>query len=245
MAGFVYVMSNPAFTGLLKIGQTNKDPEVYRKEELDTTGVPAPFKVEYYVFSDNYINLELKVHSALSEYRPINHKEFFECSIPIAIKKIRELGKDTIKYEQLNYVFPRKSKPKPKRKPKLIDRRDEESLEEFDARVKREYLEEIIKAKRIRRGKKIVKLKKGKKETLKAFDARVKSAYLEEIKIAKENRKEKTYVPPKKKKTISKTQHVHIEAKQSDIKAKQSNNGNWAGFGLLVVAAIAIYYFLS
>ena len=44
----------------------------------------------------------------------------------------------------------------------------------------------IIKAKRIRRGKKIVKLKKGKKETLKAFDARVKSAYLEEIKIAKE-----------------------------------------------------------
>jgi hypothetical protein len=41
MAGFVYVMSSPAFSGLLKIGQTNRDPEAYRKEELDSTGVPA------------------------------------------------------------------------------------------------------------------------------------------------------------------------------------------------------------
>ena len=208
MAGFVYVMSNPAFSGLLKIGQTNRDPEAYRKEELDSTGVPAPFKVEFYVFADNYIELEYIVHRALSEYRPNTSKEFFDCSIPIAIEKIRELGGDNIKYEHLNYVFPpkpkkRKPKPKPKPtpKPKLIGRRREgETLKDFDARMKRENLEAIKKAKAKRKGKK--------------------------------------YINPKKRKTYNKTQHI-------DIKAKDSDNDNWAGYGLLVVAAIAIYYFLS
>ena len=38
MKGYVYVMSNKSFEGLLKIGMTEKDPEARRKE-LQGTGV--------------------------------------------------------------------------------------------------------------------------------------------------------------------------------------------------------------
>ena len=46
MLGFIYIMSNPAHPGLLKIGQTSKDPLVRRKD-LSTTGVPEEFVIEY------------------------------------------------------------------------------------------------------------------------------------------------------------------------------------------------------
>ena len=75
MAGFVYIMSNPAFSGLLKIGMTNKDPDVYRKEELDVTGLPEPFKVEYYVYANDYTTLEKDIHRHLDEYRPNKGRE--------------------------------------------------------------------------------------------------------------------------------------------------------------------------
>ena len=45
--GFIYIFSNPSFKdGMIKIGQT---AEVYkRKSELNSTGVPTPFKTEFY-----------------------------------------------------------------------------------------------------------------------------------------------------------------------------------------------------
>ena len=37
-------MSNPSFSdGRIKIGKSNRDPDTYRKDELDSTGVPEPF----------------------------------------------------------------------------------------------------------------------------------------------------------------------------------------------------------
>ena len=53
MAGFIYIMSNPAFPNLLKIGKTSKDPTSNRINELNTTGVPYPFRCEYYAFVTN------------------------------------------------------------------------------------------------------------------------------------------------------------------------------------------------
>ena len=55
MAGFVYVMSNPAFDGRVKIGKSIKDPTADRVSELNnTTAVPEPFKVEYYCYVENF-----------------------------------------------------------------------------------------------------------------------------------------------------------------------------------------------
>ena len=50
MLGFIYIMSNPAHPGLLKIGQTSKDSLVRRKE-LSTIGILYLSKKE--VFNNN------------------------------------------------------------------------------------------------------------------------------------------------------------------------------------------------
>jgi hypothetical protein len=100
MSGFVYVMSNPSFVGsTLKIGMSERDPTVFRSDELYSTGVPQPFKVEYYAFVDSPMELEQKVHRLLGQYRPNANREFFECDISLAVETIRANAK--IKYEEL------------------------------------------------------------------------------------------------------------------------------------------------
>ena len=90
MAGFVYVMSNPSFSdGQIKVGKSSKDPREERADELYTTGVPQPFKVEYIAFAEDYDNIEKRVHSELSSFRTNKSREFFSCSIPASISKIR------------------------------------------------------------------------------------------------------------------------------------------------------------
>ena len=51
--GYVYVMINPSYEGLVKIGKTTKDPEERAKELSSATGVATPFIVVYKrVFND-------------------------------------------------------------------------------------------------------------------------------------------------------------------------------------------------
>ena len=59
MSGFIYVMTNPAFPDLIKIGKSQKDPTTDRVNELNQTGVPEPFKVEYYAFVGDENKFEL------------------------------------------------------------------------------------------------------------------------------------------------------------------------------------------
>jgi hypothetical protein len=100
MSGFVYVMSNPSFVGsTLKIGMSERDPTVFRSEELYSTGVPQPFKVEYYAFVDSPKELEQKIHQLLDRYRRNSSREFFECDVSLAVETIRENA--TIKYEEI------------------------------------------------------------------------------------------------------------------------------------------------
>ena len=98
-------MTNSSFRdGTIKIGISKHDPSSHRASELYTTGVPEPFKVEYYAFVENYERLEQIVHSSLSDKRPNKNREFFNCSVPEAIVVIRNYG--TIKYEEVKYKSP-------------------------------------------------------------------------------------------------------------------------------------------
>ena len=45
-AGLIYVLTNEAMPGLVKIGITGSDPNS-RADQLYTTGVPVPFTVEF------------------------------------------------------------------------------------------------------------------------------------------------------------------------------------------------------
>lgn len=78
-SGFVYVLSNPAFPGVVKVGVTSKHP-AERASELQTTGVPCPFKIEMAIYSEYAREIELAVHEHLSEKRVAMNREFFQVS---------------------------------------------------------------------------------------------------------------------------------------------------------------------
>lgn len=97
-------MSNPSFAdGRIKIGKSDRDPTT-RKEELETTGVPEPFIVEYYAFVEDHHRLERELHRYFSSFRPNKNREFFTCSIPEVINVVRD--KSVILHEKVNYKSP-------------------------------------------------------------------------------------------------------------------------------------------
>ena len=108
MAGFVYIMSNPAFPNLLKIGMTTKDPATFRVDELNSTGVPRPFKCEYYAFVDDHERLEKMVHTALRHDRENDQREFFAVGCAKAINVIRDQANSLamLKHEEVFYISP-------------------------------------------------------------------------------------------------------------------------------------------
>jgi hypothetical protein len=129
MAGFVYIMSNEAFKdGLLKIGMSSSDPTEFRRDELYTTGVPSPFKVEYFAFVDDHERIEKKVHRQLKDKRPNYQREFFACTVPEAIILIRELA--VIHYEKVLYQSPEEIE---------IERKRQEWIE----KQRKEYLRKL------------------------------------------------------------------------------------------------------
>ena len=79
--GWIYCMSNPSMPGLVKVGQTGKDPRE-RASELYTTGVPTEFRLEFAKKVRDYTQKEKQLHTLLAKLyeRPNNSREFFRCS---------------------------------------------------------------------------------------------------------------------------------------------------------------------
>jgi len=115
MIGFIYIMSNPAYKGLIKIGQTSKDP-IVRRKYLNTTGVPEPFVIEYQALVDDYRRQEKYIHQNLQKYRHKNDREFFKVSVPEAILAIQTQCDDKILWEHSFYATPEEIKEALKKK---------------------------------------------------------------------------------------------------------------------------------
>ena len=90
MSGIVYILSNPAMDGLVKIGKTARDDVGIRLKELFGTGVPFPFKCEYAVTTDKADEVEAALHKAFQPNRVNPSREFFaiEPHQPVAILKL-------------------------------------------------------------------------------------------------------------------------------------------------------------
>ena len=84
--GWVYVLSNPAMPGILKIGFSTKDP-IVRAAELEGTGVPAPFVVEYDALVFEPRAVEQATHERLSAHR--TNKEFFQVTVATAVAAVQ------------------------------------------------------------------------------------------------------------------------------------------------------------
>ena len=65
--GWVYVLSNKAMAGLVKVGYSMRDPTIRAEEISNSTGVPLPYIVSYraLVVSPNHV--EQDVHLALDD----------------------------------------------------------------------------------------------------------------------------------------------------------------------------------
>ena len=75
--GIVYVLKNPAFPSLVKIGITTRSEVQIRMSELYTTGVPLPFECAYAGKVDNVKKVEAALHQAFSNSRVNPSREFF------------------------------------------------------------------------------------------------------------------------------------------------------------------------
>lgn len=78
--GYVYVLTNPAMPGLVKIGRTRRDPVTRLAEINSATGVPVPFELVGAVKSKDAVALEREIHSRLAPSRVNRKREFFRCS---------------------------------------------------------------------------------------------------------------------------------------------------------------------
>lgn len=95
-AGNVYVISNLGSFGddVFKIGMTRRAEPQDRIDELGSASVPFPFDVHSFIFSDDAVGLESKIHRILNEHRvnKVNlRKEFFRISIDELEKLVMEL----------------------------------------------------------------------------------------------------------------------------------------------------------
>jgi len=86
----VYVLSNSAMPGILKIGKTTQADVSIRMSQLYTTGVPVPFECAYAIEVDDCSKVEAAMHIAFGPSRVNPNREFFkiEAEQAIAILKL-------------------------------------------------------------------------------------------------------------------------------------------------------------
>ncbi|MBM3328845.1 MAG: GIY-YIG nuclease family protein, partial [Calditrichaeota bacterium] len=91
--GYVYVVTNPAMPGLVKIGWTDSNPPEDRIRELyaGVTGVPVPFEIVYMGKVRNAREVEKALHNAFGPNRYNPKREFFAIEPDQAIVILRLL----------------------------------------------------------------------------------------------------------------------------------------------------------
>ena len=94
--GWLYLITNEAMPGLVKIGFSLKDPAL-RAAELSTTGTPLPFRVCYDALVFSPRELEQRIHADMKDLRA--GKEWFRCEVSDAVKEIRATAKDVLLHE--------------------------------------------------------------------------------------------------------------------------------------------------
>ncbi|KHS41593.1 GIY-YIG nuclease family protein [Novosphingobium subterraneum] len=88
--GFVYILTNEAMPGFVKIGLTQQDDVADRVKQLDTTSVPMPFEVHFAARVPDCRKLERTLHFVFGENRTRKNREFFKINPDLA-KAIIEL----------------------------------------------------------------------------------------------------------------------------------------------------------
>jgi hypothetical protein len=76
--GYVYLLSNPALAGIIKIGHTKRADVSIRAEELSSsTSIPLPFVIEGSWLVESPSQWEARIHARLAFCRVAKDREFF------------------------------------------------------------------------------------------------------------------------------------------------------------------------
>ena len=89
----VYILTNEAMPGIIKIGWTDKNVEE-RMKELDKTSTPVPFTCYFAKRVEDPTFVESKLHEAFDEFRIRYNREFFRMS-PDQAKAALEIANGT------------------------------------------------------------------------------------------------------------------------------------------------------
>ena len=60
--GYIYILSNPAMPGVLKIGFTTRSVDQRASEISSSTGIPEPFNVEFWQITEMPEIVENAIH---------------------------------------------------------------------------------------------------------------------------------------------------------------------------------------
>ena len=143
MKGWVYIISNKGMPGLIKIGYSSKDPEL-RAKELDGSGAPHPYEVDYEILVPDPYLVEQEAHRKLSDKKEA--KEWFRASLDDGVLAIRSVADGKIQVEnfikadrdrilveeRIQLERKKKEDAERNRKETEIKRREEEKLIEYN-----------------------------------------------------------------------------------------------------------------
>ena len=82
--GFVYVLTNAAMPGYVKIGMSAQDDLASRLRQLDNTSTPLPFEVHYAAQVPDCRKVERTLHFVFGERRARLNREFFQIDPELA-----------------------------------------------------------------------------------------------------------------------------------------------------------------
>ncbi|OPZ36388.1 MAG: T5orf172 domain protein [Spirochaetes bacterium ADurb.BinA120] len=94
--GKVYIFTNDAMPGIIKIGITEGSVED-RIKTLDNTSVPLPFRFHYAIESDRFKEIEAFIHNAFGAFRLRENREFFKLDPERAVSALKISGCAEIK----------------------------------------------------------------------------------------------------------------------------------------------------
>lgn len=95
MAEIVYVVTNEAMPGLIKIGRTTDDLAA-RIRGLNNTSVPLPFELYFACEVQDFAFVEAQLHEAFGDHRVSKNREFFRLAperarAALSLAKIKEV----------------------------------------------------------------------------------------------------------------------------------------------------------
>lgn len=100
MRQLVYVLTNKAMPGYIKIGKTTHDNVSERLKELNSTGVPFPFECAYVAEVEDCTKVEEHMHRTFHVFRENKKREFFKMDADTAIAELKTLEAP----EELNFA---------------------------------------------------------------------------------------------------------------------------------------------